>query len=370
MGRIAATAFCLLLGLTACARYEVTRVYGGHVRTERFIDEVAYREFLRAAELEARGEWRAAALAYRAALAEDPESVEAWVQLGLVTCRMGADPARSFSAAEQLDAAYAPLWSARGACARVLGRRDPNAIERAFLLDPDDEVLALAQASSLLEQGAREPAARLLRDLAVRRPASLRVWRAVLDCAILTKALAWQRTASLRLAELDAASRSTPSTVIEDIETALVAGTPELAVARARAARVGTAELVALAIAVGQPALALVMAERVVAADPAATDMRLLGALAADLAKAPLRFDSLMNGADAPQPELLGELGRAALSELVLRHGGVNLSDAVPGPSPTERDTATHLVRARLRLRGQASSAVRQPLDSFESRAK
>ena len=74
----ASVALAFVFGLAGCAHYEVTRVYGGRVRAERFIDEVAYHEFLVGAELEERGEWSAAAAAYRRALSDDPESVEAW----------------------------------------------------------------------------------------------------------------------------------------------------------------------------------------------------------------------------------------------------------------------------------------------------
>ncbi|HVY44275.1 MAG TPA: hypothetical protein VHB21_00290, partial [Minicystis sp.] len=57
-----------VLGVAACDRDEVARVYdGGDVRVGRFISEYAYASFARGAEAEARGDLATAARAYVAA---------------------------------------------------------------------------------------------------------------------------------------------------------------------------------------------------------------------------------------------------------------------------------------------------------------
>ena len=355
----ASVALAFVFGLAGCAHYEVTRIYGGRVRAERFIDEVAYREFLVGAELEERGEWSAAAAAYRRALSDDPESVEAWVRVGAVACRMGADPSVSFAEAERLDASFAPLWRGRADCARALGRPVHEATSRAFLLDPEDEETALEHARSLVESGAIVRARWLLRELAVRHPASLTVWRAILARAVATGDLAWQHAAEARLSELDPRRAPVASDAIAAIEAALVAGDSARAAALAQAGRLGAAGFVGLAIVVGDPALAVTVAERVLAADPDATDVRLLGALAADLARDAARRDRWVTGVGRLHADEVGELGRVALAELVLRHGGETLPESMPMPTSNARAALDAAVARRLRLRGHAPLVTR-----------
>ncbi|NBQ40476.1 MAG: DUF4870 domain-containing protein, partial [Alphaproteobacteria bacterium] len=82
-----------------------------------------------------------------------------------------------------LDAEFAPLWRARADCAAVRGTRDDAAIQRAFLLDPDDISTAIAAAEALLRGGEAAVGSALLRDLSVRFPASLAVLRAAAEQA-------------------------------------------------------------------------------------------------------------------------------------------------------------------------------------------
>src|SRR5205823_1047934 len=99
--------------LAGCDTYRVARLHDGRLREERFVDEVAYASFVHGAELEAAGNRDAALAAYRAVVSEDPEAIEAWTRIAVVTCRGGGSPDEALAHAERLDPDFAPLWRAR-----------------------------------------------------------------------------------------------------------------------------------------------------------------------------------------------------------------------------------------------------------------
>lgn len=313
-----------------CARYEVTRLYRDGARDERFIDAAAYRAFLGAAELEERGELDSAREAFQAVLDADPECVEAWTRLGAVECRLGVDAESRFIEAERLDSSYAPLWTARGICARHRGESDAVFVERAFRLDPTDDALLLAQLEALLSRGDAREAFTLAREVVTRSPGSLNAWSAMSRAAKAVGRPDFQREASVRtrrLAELGVGG-STAAREPEDLDALFEALVESFvlrddAAARSRAskARLSPPEVAAAAILAGRPDYAVELASRVLAAEPTARDMRALGALAADLAAVPQERSRWLDEVDHGGPIDVGPIGAAAFDELMLRSG-------------------------------------------------
>src|SRR2546423_697767 len=68
--------------------------------------------FNRAAELQRRGEWQAAAAEYRALLAVAPDYAEAQANLGVVLARLGRDEEAiaAYEAALRLNPQLTPIW--------------------------------------------------------------------------------------------------------------------------------------------------------------------------------------------------------------------------------------------------------------------
>lgn len=347
----------LLVG--GCSHYEVTRVYAGRARSERFIDEAAYRAFLAGAEFEARGDLAAAADAYRHATEEDPESVEAWTARGALACQSRTDPHEFFARAERLDAEFAPLWRARADCAAVRGTRDNAAVQRAFLLDPDDLSMGIAAAEALSRGGEAAVASALLRDLSVRFPASLAVLRAAAEQAKATHDRAWELAVSEQARALESSRDAGGASTASEVESAIVRGELVRAFERARASRLLAHETAALAIAAGRPALAVAEVRRVLAADPSAYDARIVGILAAELVgDVPLRDAWLAEGTATPAAQL-SPVGHEALRELVVRHGGGELPGFDRLVPAVEVSETARFVADRLRNRGLSQSATR-----------
>ncbi|MBM4358601.1 MAG: tetratricopeptide repeat protein [Deltaproteobacteria bacterium] len=339
-------AACFALG---CGRPEVTRIYAGRTHEERFIGDAAYREFTAASELEARGDLARARDAYRRVLDHDAESIEAWTRLGEVECRLtgeqGASSAEaSFLRAERLDATYAPLWRARADCARARGLRDLVAVERAFRLDPGEDRLALEFVDALLASRQNDAAFALSRELVARSPGSLDGWRTMNRVASVLGEAAWQRESERRVRSLMRAGRTSPveprggvdfTAVFEDLVLCLATNEDARARAMATAHRLGSEEFAAVALLAGRPDLALSVALRVLAADPRAGDMRLLGALAARRLGDDARAAGWMAEHRGDVSAGVGPLGGAALRELGrARPSSDGVTPTVPEPAP------------------------------------
>jgi hypothetical protein len=324
--------------LAGCGRYEVTRVYSGTARVERFIDEDAYREFTQAAELEARGELRGAQAAYLRVLEHDPESLEARTRLGELACRLRESEAAWFREVERRDATFAPLWRARAACAKRKGSLDAVAVERAYRFDPSDDELVIDQIDALLATSRATEAFALARELVARSPVSREAWRAMRRTALAAQEPLWQRESELR--ERSLAARAGAFTVsdrgldafareYDELLASLVTREDDQARRRALEWRLGAAEFAAVALLAGRPDLVVELAERTLAADPHADELRCLGALAAGRAGDSVRRErwlSELRGALKASMGPLGPLGAAALDELVAREGRADVA--------------------------------------------
>ncbi|MDP9035021.1 MAG: hypothetical protein M3O50_09450, partial [Myxococcota bacterium] len=149
------TAIAAALGLVACGpTTTVQRVYDGRLVEGRYVQPEVYAAFLRGALAESAGDVNAALLTYGAAVRDDPTSVELWTRLGDLRCRQSAgDRAadKSFSRAIQLDASYAPAWTAKARCELARGNLAgaETASRRAAELDPaaDEANVFLATAA-------------------------------------------------------------------------------------------------------------------------------------------------------------------------------------------------------------------------------
>jgi len=153
----------------------VSRVYWGKPVEGRFIAPEAYAHYAQGVLDEARGDDASAAGEYRAALAIDPESPDAWTRLGAVRCRAKASDAdAAFSAAEALDPELASLWRERARCALSRGdaKRASAMAKRAIGFDPSDEASSLALAEAELALGHRDEALRWIHGLLAVDPSS------------------------------------------------------------------------------------------------------------------------------------------------------------------------------------------------------
>lgn len=314
----------LVVGIAAqsCVPREVTRVYDGRARVERFIDEHAYREYLHGAELEARGDVEGAALAYAAALEADPESIESLVALASLECAQGADPSTRLAEAERLDPAFAPLWTARAGCARRAGKVDLASSERAFTLDPKSEVALEEWVAALESSGHTQAAWALVREQAATRASSLQAWVRVRAGARSVGDAAWGwaadrslRTLERRLGRRDDAARRVALAPIGEL--AALAVEDDAAVRRwSRERGLSAAEEGAVFLVIGRASVAVGDLRRALEVEPRALDVRLVASLAAVLSGDRALASTLFPAGTLGPRENLGVIGQAALAAL------------------------------------------------------
>lgn len=300
--RVALPALAVLLVGTSChPGPEVTRLVDGRDIDGHYIPPEAYAAYLEGTLSAERGDDLAAARAFEAALAEDPDSGELWARLGAALClrapaRAEAALARAESLAPELD----DTWLARASCA--LRRGDPArakaSAERAVALSPGNPEATSAVAAALERLG----------DVA--------------------GAAAWRRALAARGERLDRAARPSlaepeneATRSADALDRAIAAGDATAARALAVRARLPALAPALRAIELGRPELAVELVRPVAAADPVDTDARIVMLLAADLA----RDEDTFAASVAPLPELRTRptpLAAALMQELLARRAG------------------------------------------------
>jgi tetratricopeptide (TPR) repeat protein len=153
--RLASLGACVL-GLLGCGSAQTTqRVFDGHVVVGAYVEPEAYAAFAEGVYLEARGEWEAAASAYRRARSRDPDSPGIAARLGAIACRTSLEAALDEFRTSGVARDYAPAWAERARC--LLAHHDParalEAAQRAVMLDPKSPDANLAIAQIHREQG-------------------------------------------------------------------------------------------------------------------------------------------------------------------------------------------------------------------------
>ncbi|HZO12753.1 MAG TPA: tetratricopeptide repeat protein [Polyangiaceae bacterium] len=347
-------AIVALLGLTGCIRGEVVRVIDGVEVRGRFISDTAYGTYTYGAELEARGQYAEALAAYQVAASRDPDNVEAWVRVGAMFCLLKRfdDAEDALDEAEDVDADYEPLWSARAECWERQGNWDAalTAAARAVELDPERDETVLLHARILSRRGRHQEALRWLRAVALRSPSSLEVWRALADAARRARNDTWYRYALGQMETLrERFGQPAKGDAWAAVDAALANRELALARRRLRHARVDGRLLAARAIAVGRPELALTEAELRLGAEPENSDARVAVALSAELLGQRDRAVAALSDLP-PAPEPLSPVGRALLAELVMRQGGPQAVDGWPAESARAGSAEADLL-ARLRER-------------------
>ncbi|HTV20729.1 MAG TPA: tetratricopeptide repeat protein [Polyangiaceae bacterium] len=154
-GRLAWLCACTL-GLLGCGTTQSTqRVFDGHLVVGPYVEPEAYAAFAEGTYLEARGEWEAAASAYRRARTRDPDSPSIAARLGAIACRTSLEAGLDELQTSGIARDYAPAWAERARC--LLAHHDrPRALEaaqRAVMLDPSNPDANLSIAQIHREQG-------------------------------------------------------------------------------------------------------------------------------------------------------------------------------------------------------------------------
>jgi Tfp pilus assembly protein PilF len=294
-----AAVFAIALG--GCGESGVVRVVDERPQEGRFISEAAYALFARGAEAEMAGDLGAARRMFELAAGEDPHSPEIWTRLGALLCREEpTKAAAAFARAQATDASFGPLYRERARCL-VAGGEAPAAIadaERALALDPDDLDTALVRAEALALAGRVDEARRALRAAAVRRPAFVEPWAALLSLARRTGDTALAREAALHVASLSPGTSvarwgtppnpRSPALLAElaplsDLDAALGAGDLAGAQRLALELRMPGAEVALRAAALGLASLAREQAALLLGADPRDASARIALVAAADL---------------------------------------------------------------------------------------
>lgn len=267
------------LWVAGCGATQGTqRVFAGQTVAGPYIEPQAYAAYAEGSYLEARGDWTGAERAYQRALARDRDSPGIWTRLGVIACRRNLELALEHFQTDGVSKAYAPAWAERARCLRehrdALGALD--SARRAVLLDPDNAVanLLIADVYSAQAQPSRASAwlfAWLLRD-----PSAASHWRSVLERGIALKDRELEGLARAEVnrqrapdARDDAFTGAAPEvTASADLEAALRSGDVSLARINAGERGISMRGLALLAIANGQPSVALAQAELLLAAAP------------------------------------------------------------------------------------------------------
>ncbi|HEY6081297.1 MAG TPA: tetratricopeptide repeat protein, partial [Polyangiaceae bacterium] len=165
----------------------VSRTVDGVTTEGRFIEPDAYAIYAVAALREARGQWREALELYEHAFDIDDRGPEIRTRIGAVACKLREERRadRAFSAAQEADPEYGPLWYELALCHKARGKLADA--ERAALaavrLDPERFEASLLAAELAALRGDVAAAWRLRDALATHAPRSLSVQRALLDAA-------------------------------------------------------------------------------------------------------------------------------------------------------------------------------------------
>jgi len=281
----------------------------------------AYDAFLRGALAEEKGDFRAAALAYRAAAGYGPSDPEVWARIGSVTCKSDPRAAdRAFAEALAIDPEFEGALERRAACDVARGKKgdfgpaftqnprrlatavravasgdDPHGGDAAFALTVAYRESPAAWDALAAHARARGDARTEVRALAV---------RATLDAPGLSRALAraeglaaagfTREARALAGAALDARAKvgvdpAAPPMAPEAraalatlaVDDAIARGDAAATRRRAARAHVGLEEAAARALAFGEGALAEGLARPVAEADPGSVAAGLVLALAA-----------------------------------------------------------------------------------------
>ncbi len=320
----------------------VTRVYAGREVEGPYVTPEAYAHYTEGRLRELGGDDAGAISEYLAALDEDPDSLDAWVRLGAVSCRAMQDAKMAFREAESIDAEFEPLWRERARCALSSGdaARALSLAEHAVALDPDDDDASLVAADALTKLGRREDARRWLVAL-IARSASARGKQA------LAKLETGASTAPNPNQPVPAHGARPPASRSE-LDRALIEE-PDKAKALARRAGVTPGELAVRAAALGLTSFARAASEQILSADPDDGDAWVAGLCAASLEHDQGRFERVAAGL-GEEPLELSPLAVRLMTELILRKLGPEAASAwqtawaLPAPSdPLERAVETRI---------------------------
>jgi Tfp pilus assembly protein PilF len=268
------------LGLLGCGSTQTTaRVFDGHVVVGPYVEPEAYAAYAEGVYLESRGEWEAAASAYRRARSRDPDSPGIAARLGAIACRTSLEAALDEFRTSSVARDYAPAWAERARC--LLAHHDParalEAAQRAVTLDPNNPEGNLCVAQIHRERGQPERARAWLFAWALRDPGAAAQREAIEQQA----RLLGDGALSLLVASLERQAPRGEVELDEEGTTPSPSGLARLALAR------------------GETDAASQHATLAVEADPGDADARIIALFAASLAADEARFLELLRGAHA-----------------------------------------------------------------------
>lgn len=263
-----------VFGMLGCASTQTTqRVFDGHLVVGPYIEPEAYAAFAEGVYLEARGEWEAAASAYRRARSRDPDSPGIAARLGAIACRTSLEAALDEFQTSGIARDYAPAWAERARC--LIAHRDPTrALEsarRAVMLDPNNPDANLSIAQIHREQG---------------QPDTARAW-------LFAWALGDPEAAAHRDA-IEQQARLLGDEALVLLITKRGRPTPEEPAGAEDGPSPAPAELARLAIARGEPDVASGHATLALDANPADADATIIALFAASLELDEPRFLELL----------------------------------------------------------------------------
>jgi Tfp pilus assembly protein PilF len=305
----------------ALSQGSVTRVTDGVEREARPVSAEAYAYYSRAVLFEAKGDARAALLAYKTALREDPNSAELYARAASVECTQsraaGDASARAaqvdFARAIELDPTSSQAWSLSARCAaRQASLREAlDRARKAAAFDPSSVSCSLLVAQYAEALGDLSTARAWLDGLVASAPTSREALHAFAAFAKRQGDRGRQLHAERQLTELGSAKADVSAT----LHRALVRADLKAARQAATELRMPAAELALRAVRESNPTVATEQAQLTLAADPDDANAWIAALAAADLARDRSSVEHLVTAApiaaSTPNPlalELLGEL--------------------------------------------------------------
>lgn len=304
----------------------------GQAREGRFVSDLSYAAYARAAQLEALAEYAAAERAYLEAARFDPESAGIWTRVGSVRCAGGQrDAAGAFDTAEHLDPEFAALWYERARCSLRHGQAEQAKEQalRALELDPSHlpTTKVVIDAALLLKQ--IDEARRYLDAVVAQHPRLpiVQNWRRALWPAVTGYA-------------------PSPQAVLD---SALLEEEPEVARAIALEQGISESDVAARRVALGQPKIGLQQANQVREADPSDGTAWATVLASADLTGNEELFDRALHELD-DDATLPNGLGVVLLAEVLQRRVGEDAARAWLNAAPNDEANDPLLAQKRSRL--------------------
>lgn len=339
-----------VVGCASASGGSVERAENGRRFEGRYVSVEAYAWYARGANLEARGDLRAAEAAYSKAAEADPESGSIRARIGALRCAQGRkDAVDAFADALFTENDTAVVLIERGRCSLHSGHYE-EALEdgRAAVSHAPDSIQAsLLVVNAYLGLERPEDAERWLDALSARSPGAPVVAEQRAALARARGDVFRARRAAEALdpegdAELVARGR-------EAVDHALYSG--ELALARARALtlRMSDAELALRAVALGRAELGLEQARLVLDAAPGDESARVAELSALEQQGKLSEFVESLATAREPEPQELEPLAVLLFGELLERRSGVEAARAwrTSNPVAASHDPLVEKLRRR-----------------------